>query len=96
MAQRNVTWLLGPQSLADVSSWADRNNDGVYQTFYWHFLNIPPGATSYDRDRDCRGSRPSTSAIAPMPGATARSIASSTTRRGSPTRRSIAPTARSR
>ena len=53
MAQRNVTWLLGPQSLADVSSWADRNNEGVYQTFYWHFLNIPADATSYDRDRDC-------------------------------------------
>ena len=53
VARRNVTWLLGPQSLADVSSWADRYLDGNYQTFYWHFLNIPPEATSYDRDRDC-------------------------------------------
>ena len=53
MARRNVAWLLGPQTLADVSLWADRNNEGVYQTFYWHFLNIPPEATSYDRDRDC-------------------------------------------
>jgi len=52
-ARRNVTWLLGPQSLADVSSWADRYRDANYQTFYWHFLNIPPEATSYDRDRDC-------------------------------------------
>jgi hypothetical protein len=53
IARRNVIWLLGPETLADVSSWADRYYAGVYQTFYWHFLNIPPEATSYDRDRDC-------------------------------------------
>ena len=53
MARRNVVWLLGPQTLADVSSWADRYNEGAMQTFYWHFLNIPADATSYDRDRDC-------------------------------------------
>ena len=35
------------------SSWADHYIDAQYQTFYWHFLNIPPEATSYDRDRDC-------------------------------------------
>ena len=52
-ARRNVESLLGPESLADVSSWADRYLDGNYQTFFWHFLNIPPDATSYDRDRDC-------------------------------------------
>ena len=53
IAARNVVWLLGPETLADVSSWADRYNNEVYQTFYWHFLNIPPEATGYDRDRDC-------------------------------------------
>jgi len=53
VARRNVVWLLGPESLADVSSWADHNNDGVYQTFYWHFVNIPAEATGYNRDRDC-------------------------------------------
>lgn len=53
VARRNVVWMLGRQSLADVSSWADRYLDGHYQTFYWHFLNIPPDATRYDRDRDC-------------------------------------------
>ena len=52
-ARRSVESLLGPESLADVSSWADRYVDGNYQTFFWHFLNIPPEATSYDRDRDC-------------------------------------------
>jgi len=53
VAKQNVAWLLGPESLADVSSWADRYLEGNYQTFFWHFLNIPPEATSYDRDRDC-------------------------------------------
>src|SRR3954467_7267034 len=53
VARRNVSWLLGSQTLADISSWADRYVDAQYQTFYWHFLNIPAEATSYDRDRDC-------------------------------------------
>jgi nuclease S1 len=53
IAHRNVMWLLGPETLADVASWADRYHEGAYQTFHWHFLNIPPDATSYDRDRDC-------------------------------------------
>lgn len=53
IATQNIVWLLGPETLADVSSWADRWVDANQQTFYWHFLNIPPDATSYDRDRDC-------------------------------------------
>jgi nuclease S1 len=52
-ARSHVRWLLEPETLADVSSWADRYWEGNYQTYYWHFLNIPPEATSYDRDRDC-------------------------------------------
>ena len=52
-ARSNVRWLLEPETLADVSSWADRYWEGNYQTYYWHFLNIPAEATSYDRDRDC-------------------------------------------
>jgi hypothetical protein len=52
-AHSNVRWMLEPETLADVSSWADRYWEGNYQTYYWHFLNIPPDATSYDRDRDC-------------------------------------------
>ena len=52
-AQQNVTWLLGDETLADVSSWADQYLEGNTQTALWHYLNIPPGATAYDRDRDC-------------------------------------------
>ena len=52
-AKQNVLWLLGPETLADVSSWADRIVDANQQTSWWHYLNIPPDAPAYDRDRDC-------------------------------------------
>jgi nuclease S1 len=52
-AKRNVASLIGPESLADVAIWADAYLIGVNQTSYWHYVNIPPDAKSYDRDRDC-------------------------------------------
>ncbi len=52
-ARQNVSWLLGSQTLGDVSSWADQFIDGNSQTSLWHYVNVPPFATSYDRDRDC-------------------------------------------
>lgn len=52
-ARRNVDWLLDGQSLADVASWADSITGEQVQTSYWHYLNIPPDASRYDRDRDC-------------------------------------------
>jgi len=53
IARQNVAWLLGKQSLADIASWADSRVSDEQQTAPWHYLNIPPGATGYDRDRDC-------------------------------------------
>ena len=53
VARRNVAWLLDGQTLADVSSWADSITADQVQTSYWHYLNIPPDASGYDRDRDC-------------------------------------------
>ena len=53
VARRNVLWLLGKQTLADIASWADSRVSDEQQTAPWHYLNIPPGATGYDRDRDC-------------------------------------------
>jgi len=52
-AKQNVQRLLGAETLADVSSWADDYLLGNNQTSYWHYVNIPPDARSYDRDRDC-------------------------------------------
>lgn len=53
VARQNVAWLLDGQSLADVASWADTITGDQQQTSYWHYLNIPPDAAGYDRDRDC-------------------------------------------
>ena len=53
VAKRNVQWLLDGQSLAAVASWADQQVSDQQQTAPWHYLNIPPGASGYDRDRDC-------------------------------------------
>jgi hypothetical protein len=52
-ARQNVAWLLGSQTLADVAVWADHYVDGNLQTASWHYVNIPPFAKSYVRDRDC-------------------------------------------
>jgi nuclease S1 len=53
IARQQVKWLLDDQTLADVSSWADRQVDANVQSSYWHYVDIPPDATTYDRDRDC-------------------------------------------
>jgi hypothetical protein len=52
-ARDTVRWLLDGQSLADVASWADTITSDQQQTSVWHYLNIPPNARGYDRDRDC-------------------------------------------
>ena len=52
-ARQGVQTLLGDESLADVSVWADSYLEGNNQTSYWHYVNIPADAARYDRDRDC-------------------------------------------
>jgi hypothetical protein len=53
VARANVAWLLDGRTLADVSIWADTLVSDNQQTGWWHYLNIPPDAAGYDRDRDC-------------------------------------------
>ena len=53
VAKQNVAWLLAPESLGDIASWADEVQGGINQTALWHYVNIPADARSYDRDRDC-------------------------------------------
>lgn len=53
VAKQNVAWLLDGLTLADVSNWADSLTTDQVQTAPWHYLNIPPDAQGYDRDRDC-------------------------------------------
>jgi hypothetical protein len=52
-ARQNVSWLLGSTGLPDVAVWADQYLEGNNQTSFWHYVNIPFDATSYDRDRHC-------------------------------------------
>jgi nuclease S1 len=52
-ARQQVQTLLGNETLADVAVWADSYLLGNNQTSFWHYVNIPPDAASYDRDRDC-------------------------------------------
>ena len=52
-ARQQVASLLDGQTLADVASWADTITSEQVQTSYWHYVNIPPQARGYDRDRDC-------------------------------------------
>lgn len=52
-ARAEVRRLLDGHTLADVANWADTIRSDQQQTYGWHFLNIPPGASGYDRDRDC-------------------------------------------
>lgn len=53
IARENVHALLHTETLADVASWADAYRPLETQTGLWHYVNIPAGAGTYDRDRDC-------------------------------------------
>ncbi|MGE3519569.1 MAG: S1/P1 nuclease [Vicinamibacterales bacterium] len=52
-ARREAASLLDGQTLADVAVWADEIRDDLNQTAGWHYVNIPPDASAYSRDRDC-------------------------------------------
>lgn len=52
-ARSEVKTLLGPDSMADVSNWADAVRKLQPQTGPWHWVNLPPGASGYVRERDC-------------------------------------------
>ncbi len=52
-ARKNVKALLGTETLADVASWPDAYRPLVTQTGGWHYVDIPEGTATYDRDRDC-------------------------------------------
>ena len=47
-ARQQVQILLGDETLADVAVWADRYLLGNNQTSFWHYVNIPPDAASYE------------------------------------------------
>jgi hypothetical protein len=53
IAEENVRYLLGKQSLADVASWADEYREEHPETAKWHYVDIPGTQNTYNRLRDC-------------------------------------------
>lgn len=49
-----VREILGDQTLAQVSSWADGYRPSHPETKEWHFVDIPIGMTDYEETRDCQ------------------------------------------
>jgi hypothetical protein len=53
VAEENVRYLLGKESLTDVAPWADEYREDHPGTARWHFVDIPGAQDTYDRVRDC-------------------------------------------
>lgn len=52
-ARVNLQLLLGADSLASISTWADQVRKERDESFGWHFVDIPKDASGFSRERDC-------------------------------------------
>ncbi len=52
-ARAAVHELLGNESLADVSTWADEIRRERKDTAPWHYANIDPSHNAFELKRDC-------------------------------------------
>lgn len=52
-ARANLQLLLGADSLASISTWADQVRKERDESFGWHFVDIPKDAPGFSRERDC-------------------------------------------
>lgn len=52
-AKANLQLLLGADSLASISTWADQVRKERDESFGWHFVDIPKDAPGFSRERDC-------------------------------------------
>ncbi len=53
LAKENVQLLLGSDTLASVSSWADAVRKERDESYDWHFVDIPKDAPGFSEERDC-------------------------------------------
>ncbi len=53
VAKENVQLLLGSDTLASVSSWADTVRKDRDESYDWHFVDIPKDASGFSEERDC-------------------------------------------
>lgn len=51
--RKNVQLLLGRESLASISTWADDIRQQRNETYDWHFVDIPGAANGFNEQRDC-------------------------------------------
>ena len=51
--KKNVRLLLGHETLASVSTWADDVRRQRDESYDWHFVDIPKDAAGFDDARDC-------------------------------------------
>jgi hypothetical protein len=51
--RKNLNLLLGNNSLASISTWADAIRSEQPETYAWHFVDIPHDAESFSQERDC-------------------------------------------
>lgn len=55
-AKAAVQSLLGADTLASISTWADEVRRDRPETYNWHFVDIPADSKGYDSARDCKPS----------------------------------------
>jgi hypothetical protein len=51
--KKNLKLLLGNETLAQISTWADEVRKEHDESYGWHFVDIPKDATGFDDGRDC-------------------------------------------
>jgi len=52
-ARANLQLLLGNDTLASISTWADQVRKERDESFGWHFVDIPKDAAGFSQPRDC-------------------------------------------
>jgi hypothetical protein len=53
LARKNLQALLGQESLASISTWADQVRKERDESYGWHFVDIPKDAAGFSDQRDC-------------------------------------------
>jgi S1/P1 Nuclease len=51
--KKNLKLLLGHETLASISTWADDVRKQRDESFGWHFVDIPKDAEGFNEERDC-------------------------------------------
>lgn len=51
--KKNLKLLLGHETLASISTWADEVRKQRDESYNWHFVDIPKDAAGFDDARDC-------------------------------------------